>query len=125
VNYLEDDRFNQFVFEDSYVLGVIETESSITFQLDLVLTPQHPDYAPPPPSRAYCFRRADLVFEGVARRSWVQRKFHPYTDANDEVDYGNIDSFEIDDGCYHLDGGWGEVKIFADRAYIALRDRAK
>lgn len=33
--------------EDSWVLGVSETDSSLTFDLEAVLTEHHPDWQPP------------------------------------------------------------------------------
>lgn len=97
--------------EDSFVLGIREDEGSLTFDLDAVLTERHPNYTPPPPDEQYCYVPASLSFTQPEDIEWISRTRAAYRDANDEIDYGNIDFLTVDGTTYHLGGDWGEVTI--------------
>jgi hypothetical protein len=47
VNYSELPGLDGVYLEDSFVLGIEETSNQLVFDLDAVLTPSHPSYAPP------------------------------------------------------------------------------
>jgi hypothetical protein len=98
--------------EDSWVLGVYESATSLIFDLDAVLTEQHLDWHPPKPGEQYAYRRVALTFPAVRSIEWLSRGSHPATDASGENDWGNIDSFAVvDDGVYELEGDWGHVRV--------------
>ena len=122
MNYECDRRFDSYYLEDSYVLGLDESEPlRLAFSLLLVLTPQHPLYSKPLPMEQHCYRNGTLVFEGVSSLRWTERSFKPLWDASGTVDYGNIDVFKIKpQGQYYLEGDWGSVRITARRAAITL-----
>lgn len=46
-NYTDFADLAHVYFEDSYVLAIDETPDSLSFKLDLVLTPSHPRYHEP------------------------------------------------------------------------------
>jgi hypothetical protein len=48
-SYAEFPELAHVYLEDSYVLEIRETEASVTFVLDAVLTPGHPGWAEPGP----------------------------------------------------------------------------
>ena len=119
--YYELPGFDQVYFEDSFVTGVIETGAELSFLLDLVLREGHPSYSPPKPREQYCYRQAKLMFAHPTLVRWETRDFRPTTDANGEVDYGNIDAIQaLDDGSYYLEGNWGAVLIVSDPPSIVL-----
>jgi len=97
--------------EDSYVLSVQETPRSLTFQLEAVLTPEHPLYHEPRPGEQYCYVNATLTFGSATRVEWITRTGTSYRDANDEEDQGNIDYLGSEPGGFHLGGDWGEVRV--------------
>jgi hypothetical protein len=106
--------FDQLYLEDSYVLGVEENDQ-LTFDIDAVLTERSPHYRPAKPGEQYCYSRVRLTFPNAREVMWRSRSFTPSIDANDEVDYGNIDAFELtDSGTYRLEGDWGEVELRSD-----------
>ena len=47
VNYSELPGLDGVYLEDSFVLGIGETSDELVFDLDALLTPSHPSYAPP------------------------------------------------------------------------------
>lgn len=97
--------------EDSYVLDIEAHPGTLIFKLDLVLTPEHALYTPPKPQELYCYRRGELPFESVKRISWDNSGLKPATDATGEVDYGNIDSYQVEGGRHVLSGGWGTIEL--------------
>ena len=42
----------------------------------------------------------------------------PYLDANNEIDFGNIDEFFYEDEFYNLSGDWGTLKIQSAKPII-------
>ena len=125
MKYDSDPRFAGYYLEDSYVLSVDQDGAEITFGLDCVLTPRHPEYVAPPPSEQHCYRRGMLVFADVSSANWQRRSDRAFTDASGARDYGNIDSFQIGaGGRYDLEGDWGSVEIVAASAAITLNSAA-
>lgn len=105
--------------EDSFVLGLIETQSSIEFELEAVLTPEHPSFHPPKPKEQHCYKKFVLRLDGCSNVNWTRKSLTPTTDANGEVDFGNIDHFGVTEDLMHLEGDWGEVRLSC--AEVSLR----
>ena len=110
VSYSELPGLENVYLEDSFVLDIEESSDKLVFELDAVLTPAHPSYAPPRPDEQYCYRRARLQFK-TDSVSWLARSQSRFRDAAGEEDLGNIDVFTADCGHYHLEGDWGTVEI--------------
>lgn len=109
--YYEWDNFNNIYLEDSFVLGIDESEKQVSFTLEMVLTEDHPMYSPPRKDEQYCCKKGKIVFQDLKGVRWLNKNMQPFTDANESKDYGNIDSFELSSEGYHLLGDWGEVII--------------
>jgi len=126
VRYENDRRFSTFYLEDSWVLGIYEAPGRLNFELDVVLTPEHPDYVPNHPGEQHCYRRGALAFSNITHitwheRGWDEAGFKPAMDATDQADFGNIDSFEIGPGDkYELEGDWGHVELQAGDVELRL-----
>jgi hypothetical protein len=97
--------------EDSFVLGVHDDADTLRFDIEAVLTEQHPRYSPPKPDEQYSYLPVALVFAAPRAVKWVERPMKPTVDATGEIDYGNIDSFTWEDDRYELSGEWGHVVI--------------
>jgi hypothetical protein len=110
----------EVVLEESFVLGIEARPGVVVFEIDFVLTPRHPDYAPPSSSERECFRPGTLRFVDVRRLVWDEQGRRPATDASGEIDYGHIDSFEWDDGRFVLEGDWGRADVAADRVEATI-----
>lgn len=109
--YYEWDNFKSIFLEDSFVLGVDESERQISFVVEMVLTEDHPMYSPPREDEQYCYKKGKIIFKDLKGIRWLNRNMQPFTDADESEDYGNIDSFELSSEGYHLLGDWGEVII--------------
>lgn len=109
--------------EDSFVLGVREYPGRVEFDLEVVLTPDHPDYSVPRENEQYCYRPATLVFPRVTDIRWLERHFRKIPDPSGSPDYGNIDVFEADGRKYKVCGEWGSVELLSDPPQLIPVDR--
>jgi len=99
--------------EDSWVLDVQASERECTFRLDVVLTPEHPNYQHPRPGEQYCYARALLRVDSHVAVAFQRGTGPPAIDATGELDWGNIDTFDPVDwegrDAWQLTGSWGEL----------------
>jgi hypothetical protein len=110
-DYTDIPALAEVYLEGSFVLDIRETADRLAFTLDAVLLPAHPRFHEPRPGEQHCYLDAELVFDDARRIEWVSRTGVRYTDANDEVDLGNIDSLTHDGDVYEVTGDWGEVHV--------------
>jgi hypothetical protein len=104
--------FEHLYLEDSWVLGVHESDDELRFDVEAVLTESHPDWHPPKDREVYAYKRLALVFARPRQVTWLRRMSGPpAVDASGEVDYGNIDLFEWENDTYELEGEWGRVRV--------------
>jgi hypothetical protein len=107
--------FEHLYLEDSWVLAVGERANELRFDLEAVLTEDHPDWHPPKPDEVYAYKRLAVVFLKPREVTWVKRMTGPpAVDASGEVDYGNIDVFMWDGDLFDLQGDWGHVRVVSD-----------
>ncbi len=101
--------------EDSWVLEVTVQDEGCTFELDAVLTPEHPRYRDPRPGEQYCYERARLTLTSGSAVEFQPDPGPPATDATGEQDWGNIDTFVPVDwegrAAWALGGGWGTLLL--------------
>ena len=118
MDYAEDSRFSGYYFEDSFVLSVNVGVSQAVLELEAVLSSDYPEYGPPKDGEQYRYKRVELWFKDA---TFDYRPSHakPSWDADDRWDYGNIDSFEIEQpNKYKLRGEWGSLEAIAASAFI-------
>ena len=70
------------------VLGVHESVASLSFDLDAVLTEQHPRWEPCKPGEQYTYRRLTLTFPNMRRVEWLDRGGPPAVDATGNATRG-------------------------------------
>jgi len=112
--------FAELVLEESFVLGIRVEPSRATFEVEFVLTPDHPAYTPALSGERECFRQGWIRFFGVQRLLWENQGRRPAIDATGTVDYGHIDSFASNGDIFRLDGDWGTMELTADRVEVDL-----
>ncbi|QZP35860.1 hypothetical protein [Pseudomonas sp. DR48] len=122
MNYYEILSLSNFYLEDSYVLSIDEAAGSLTFELEAVLTKNHPQYEEPQNGEQYCYRKVLLRFFSVDSIEWLDRRLIGFVDSTGDLDYGNIDSFVSDDGAYILSGDWGRVIIRGGEVEAVITD---
>lgn len=122
MNYSEILSLSNFYLEDSYVLSIDEVARSLIFELEAVLTKNHPQYEEPKNGEQYCYRKVLLRFFSADSIEWLDRSFIGFIDSTGDLDYGNIDSFVSDDGAYILSGDWGRVIIRGGEVEAVITD---
>ncbi|MCP1444011.1 hypothetical protein J3D54_003143 [Pseudomonas sp. GGS8] len=122
MDYYEILSLSNFYLEDSYVLSIDEIEGSLIFELEAVLTKNHPQYEEPKNGEQYCYRKVLLRFFSADSIEWLDRRLIGFVDRTGDLDYGNIDSFVKDDGAYILSGDWGRVIIRGGEVEAVITD---
>ncbi len=118
-NYYEFVGFSGVYLEDSFVLQISESDTELVFDMEFVLTEDHPLFEEKKVGEQYCYRKGKLLFSGVSSVHWMKKSDLYFRDANDEEDYGNIDVFrKISNEVYNLSGDWGELNISASQVDI-------
>lgn len=75
MNYCEIPVLSSIFLEDGYVLAIHENINSLVFDLEVVLTKEHPSYDGPKHGEQYCYRRALLSFLHVSSWEWLEKKY--------------------------------------------------
>lgn len=109
-----------FVLEESWVLTITCMPGLVEFNMELVLSRDHPQLRPARPGEAFDIRAGRLVFEGVDELIWSRQGSFPATDASGEVDWGHIDSLTWNDGRFDLEGDWGKMRLDARTVRVDL-----
>lgn len=122
MNYYGILSLSNFYFEDSYVLSIDEMAGSLIFELDAVLTKNHPQYEETNNGELYCYRKVLLRFFNADAIEWLDKRLIGFVDSTGDLDYGNIDSFARVDGVYTLSGDWGRVIIRGGEVEAVIAD---
>jgi hypothetical protein len=118
----EFDALRDIYLEDSWVLGVDLTDGGLLFDLDAVLTPEHPAFRGARPDEQYDYRRSRMIVSGNDM-TYEPSQSPGFRDASGELDYGNIDSFTMTvDGAWLLEGHWGRASVREPRVQLDLND---
>jgi hypothetical protein len=96
--------------EDSYVLEIRESGSRVEFDMEFVLLENHPNYAAPLIGEKYCYRRGLIRLDNCSDK-FFQRSLNVNSDADGEIDLGNIDIFDRTGDLITLSGDWGELSL--------------
>lgn len=118
-NYYEWAGFSNVYLEDSFIIQISESDTELVFDIEFVLTEDHPLFEQPKAAEQYCYRTGKLVFSGVSSVNWKKKSNLRFSDANDEEDYGNIDVLRrISDEVYEISGDWGDLEVVSSQVEI-------
>lgn len=110
-NYYELPQFVGVYLEDSFVRSISIKPDGVDFGLEFVLNKKHPCYVEPTQGEQYCYKNGSLIFSGFESFEWLDRSDKQFTDANGEIDFGNIDFLTSTENEYEIGGDWGHIKI--------------
>lgn len=114
------DNLAFLVLENSYVLGITIQPYRVQFDMDFVLTPEHPKYASPSSGETECYRRGVMRICNFRSVAWRASNLKPSTDATGQQDYGCLDELVMDGRLVVLRGDWGEVEIIDGQLTVRL-----
>jgi len=120
VAYRELPGLEDVYLEDSWVLKIEVDANCLSITLDLVLLKSHPEYSILAIGEQYCYRKGKMVFSNVCELGWREKASRPAIDANGEIDFGSIDSFEYEDGRYAISGEFGQIDMVAGPPVVLL-----
>ncbi|MDT8911403.1 hypothetical protein [Amycolatopsis sp. PS_44_ISF1] len=112
-NYTDFPDLASVYLEDSFVLAIDETPTTLSYRLEAVLTQAHPRYHEPPPDEAHCYADAVLTIADITKTEWITRSAQPFRDATGEEDLGNIDRLQRHGDHYEIAGDWGHVRVYS------------
>jgi len=123
-NYYNWPEFESIYLEDSFVKGISEYNDRLTFSLEIVLKDNHPRYELPKKGERYCYKNGEIVFSEIDKIIWIEKNMHQYKDANNEIDYGNIDelSYSEESEEYKVTGDWGHLRIKCETLSVNLME---
>lgn len=111
------------LLSESYVLDVRAQPSRVTFLMEFALTEGHPLFQTPPQDSYMCYRSGTLTLNGVSRLMWTDQGAPPAYDANDERDYGTIDSWNESTGALTIYGDFGRIEASFRGATATFRSQ--
>ena len=96
-NYNIHPSLNQIYTEESYLIDIVEENSTIIFIIDAAIMPASPYYIAPEKEVAHCYKVVKLIFKGVNKHQWITPfKREKILSADSLSDYGAIDLFQCD-----------------------------
>jgi hypothetical protein len=120
LNYYEIDKFKGIYLEDSFVLDIKLNLKSLEILLEAVLQETHPLYILPLPTERYCYHKARIVFSDYKKIVFQKDITIPYEDSSETVDYGNIDTFVVQNEQNILTGDFGNLEIICDAVSLKI-----
>lgn len=98
----------------------------VVLVVDAVLSNRHPLAGPPKSGEVHRYEQIELSFEDVTGLRFAESSSVSARDATGEVDYGNIDHFDVGaDGCYTLRGmTFGDLDFNARECRITVLSRS-
>jgi hypothetical protein len=99
------------LLEESWVLAVTATVASVSFEMEFVLLPGHPDHRSPEWGEQFPYKRGVMEIRGIERLTWSGMVLRPAVDASGEQDRGHIDSFLVAPDEWTLSGDWGTLQL--------------
>ena len=103
--------FESICLEESWIIQIENYTNKIIFTIDAVLLENHLDYRNPKTNEKYSYKRMKLMFQDVSYMEWKNINLTPAIDANNEIDFGHVDTLYKENKFYFLNGDIGELKI--------------
>lgn len=92
----------------------------LVFKVDLTFAASHPELRSPQAGEMHYGREGEIRFTGVSTLSWMEQGAKPAIDANNEIDWGAIDTFTWDGTTFNLSGDFGDIRVEAVALEVML-----
>jgi hypothetical protein len=107
--YLPD--FGGAYLEDSYFLGVVAEGGDLRLKVLFALTTDHPDYAPPLPGEAHCYREGSVVLPRPSIVEWLPGKPNVTRDLDGTLDFGSIELHRLAPSRFRIITEWFDATV--------------
>ena len=115
-------EFSGVELAQSFALTWIVDAATLTIDVDLYLTREHPMYEKPRPAEKACFRPANLVFPECSLVELDDAEVAP-ADVITSIPPGRLTGLKRGpDGRYTVDGMFGVVTITSGRLVLRIKD---
>ena len=124
MNWTEMEIFKGIDLNDSFVLSWLKSENDVTFNIEASIWPESSFYETPSNDEYTCYKKACLSFRNVEGISGLleMSDVNPSVDANNESDYGNIDSLNNHGSVFLIEGDFGSVSIVGGDIYFEINE---
>ena len=113
MDWTEFEKFRGIDLNDSFILGWRHEGQNVIFELEASIWSESEHYLPPQPGEYRCYRRATLAFKNIRECIGLppMGSAPKATDATGEIDFGNIDSLQILNDGFSVEGDFGTANI--------------
>lgn len=106
--------------EDSYFLGAVVEGGDLRLKLLLALTTDHPEYAPPSPGEAHCYRQGSIVLEQPSIVDWVPGKPNVTRNPDGTLDFGSIELHRLAPRRFRVITEWFDATVEVSNVCLDL-----
>lgn len=87
-------------------------------KIEFALTTDHPNYAPPLPGEAHCYREGRVVLEQPSIVKWLPGKPSVTRDPDGTLDFGSVELYRLAPDRFQIITDWFDATI--EVAHIRL-----
>jgi len=110
MSYAEFDEFDGLMLEESRIIRIIGSDTSLKFEAEIALLADHPLYRIPPAGEIHCFAQVRMTASGQV--TWISdARTERVTDDDGLRHLGTFTRCEVVDSVWHLEGPWGSVEV--------------
>ena len=106
--------------EDSYFLGIIAEGGDLRLRVLFALTTDHPDYAPPLPGEAHCYREGSSVRKQPSIVEWLPGKPNVARDLDGTFDFGSIGLHWLTPSRFQISTEWFDATVEVAHMHLDL-----
>ena len=100
-DYVLNHDLKQIIFEESYVLEIINSNKTITFVLEAAISDDSQHYSKPINNQLFCYKKIQLIFDKITSVVWINEFSNKkIRGIDDEEDFGTIESFKFNNNKY-------------------------
>ncbi len=109
---------------DSFILHWHYENHTFTINLDASIWPQSKHYEKPKLNEYTCYKKAILKFSNIKKLTGLKtmQQVKPAIDANNELDYGEIEYLSKTEEGFHIIAEFGDVEIMGGLLSFSIQD---
>ena len=127
MNWKELEIFKGIDLNDSFILSWSSGSKDLTFLIEASIWPESKYYEKPKIDEYTCYKPARLSFHNFTKITGLLNatEVQSSVDANDVIDFGNIDHLEKNSEGYIIVGDFGHVVISGGEMKLEVNDKGR